>query len=241
MSSPHEPTGRVIAIGDIHGCATALATLLDAIYPGSDDVVIPLGDVIDYGPDSRGVLEQLEALRDRTQVILLTGNHEEMLFNVLDRQWDPESWTRHGGDKTLAVYEVDHPRDLPADDLAFLRTARSFHETATHAFVHSGYYPNQPLSETPSSALFWEPLDPSRCWPHYSGKTFVVGHTPQTSGNVLDLGFVVCIDTDCSRGNWLTALDTTTGRTWQANQRGELRHGFLSQRDSGRVNRKRSS
>jgi serine/threonine protein phosphatase 1 len=223
MTTP--TNGRIIAIGDIHGCSTALATLLRAIKPGPDDQVISLGDVIDYGPDSQGVLEQLKALRDRTELILLTGNHEEMLFGVLDQNRDPESWTRHGGDQTLASYKVDHPRDLPADDLVFLRTAKPHFETATHAFVHAGYYPNQPLSETPSSALFWEFLAADRCWPHYSGKTFVLGHTPQTSGDVFDLGFVVCIDTDCSRDNWLTALDTTTDTIWQANQRGELRGG----------------
>ena len=65
MTRSSELTGRVIAIGDIHGCSTALATLLDAIQPGPRDIVIPLGDVIDYGPDSRGVLEQLKALRDQ--------------------------------------------------------------------------------------------------------------------------------------------------------------------------------
>ncbi len=227
--------GRVIAVGDIHGCSAALGTLLEAIWPGPDDLVIPLGDVIDYGPDSRGVLAQLKALRDRTQLVLLTGNHEELLFNVLDHDRDLEGWTRHGGDATLASYGVGDPRDLPADDLAFLRTARPYFETATHAFVHAGYFPNQPLSETPSSALFWEFLDPSRAWPHYSGKTFVVGHTPQTTGEVLDLGFVVCVDTDCSRGNWLTALDAATGTLWQANQHGELREGRVSQQATSRV------
>ena len=226
-----DPTpNRVVAVGDIHGCSAALATLLEAIRPGPDDLVVALGDVIDYGPDSRGVVEQLQALRDRTGVILLTGNHEEMLFAVLDRNRDLESWTRHGGDETLESYGVGHPRDLPAEDVAFLRAAEWFHETDTHAFVHAGYYPNLPLEDTPSSALFWEPLDPSRAWPHYSGKAFVVGHTPQTSGEVLDLGFVVGIDTDCSRGNWLTGLDAVSGHYWQANQRGEVRTGRRKER-----------
>ena len=224
------PTGRVIAIGDIHACSTALATLLRAIDPGPDDMVIALGDVIDHGPESRGVLAQLRALRDRTRLVVLTGNHEEMLFGVLDFGRDLESWTRHGGDWTLASYRVDHPRDLPADDLAFLRSARPHFETATHAFVHAGYFPNQSLAQTPSSALFWEFLDPARCWPHYSGKTFVVGHTPQTTGEVLDLGFVVGIDTDCSRGNWLTGLDVTTGRYWQASESGAVRERRLKAR-----------
>jgi len=224
-------TSRTIAIGDIHGCSTALAALINALQPGPADLLIPLGDVIDYGPDSRGVIEQLKTLRGRTNLLLLTGNHEEMLFAVLDQNRDLESWTRHGGDKTLESYGMDHPRDLPAGDVDFLRTAKWFHETDTHAYVHAGYFPNQPLSDTPASALFWEFLDPDRAYPHYSGKTFVVGHTPQTTGEVLDLGFVVGIDTDCSRGNWLTAFDST-GIYWQANQGGEVR---LRQREKRRA------
>ncbi|MFO0804695.1 MAG: metallophosphoesterase [Gemmataceae bacterium] len=224
--------GRIIAIGDIHGCSTALARLIEAIDPTPGDHVIPLGDVIDYGPDSRDVIHQLRALHERTQLTILTGNHEEMLFNVLDRQWDLESWTRHGGDRTLASYGVDHPRELPHEDLDFLRTAQSHFENDTHALVHANYYPNLPLAETLGASRFWELLDPARCWPHYSGKTFVVGHTPQTNGQILDLDFVVGIDTDCSRGNWLTALNITTHGYWQANERGELREGRLGPRST---------
>lgn len=51
----------------------------------------------------------------------------------------------------------------------------------------------------------------------------MVGHTPQLSGEVLDLGSLVCIDTNCARGGWLTALDTTMGRVWQADRAGRLR------------------
>ena len=214
---------RVIAIGDMHGCSVALGALLVAIQLQPEDHIIALGDVIDYGPDSRGVVAQLRELSKRTKFTLLSGNHEEMLLNVIDRNWELDSWTRHGGDRTLASYGIDHPRDLPAEDLAFLRASQFYLETETHAFVHAGYYPNLPLSETPSSALFWEPPHPNRRWPHYSGKTCVVGQTPQTSGEVLDLGFILAIDTDCSRGNWLTAFDAASGTIVQANQRGEVR------------------
>ena len=226
-TAPHR---RAIAIGDIHGCSTALAAVLEVIRPGPTDVLIALGDIIDSGPDSRGVLTHLKSLHGRTRLSLLTGNHEEMLFAVLDKSRDLESWTRHGGDRSLESYGIHHPHDLPADDVALLRTAKPFFETDTHAFVHAGYFPNQPLWETPSSALFWEFLDPTTAWPHDSGKTFVVGHTPQTSGDILDLGFVVCIDTDCRRGKWLTALDTVTGHYWQADQRSEVRTGHRKER-----------
>ena len=59
--------------------------------------------------------------------------------------------------------------------------------------------------------------------PHCSGKVAVVGHTPQWSGEVLDLGFLVDIDTNCVRGGWLTALEVATGHVWQADRGGKLR------------------
>ena len=75
--------GRTIAIGDIHGCSAALAALVAAIEPSKDDTVITLGDYIDRGPDSRGVLDQLIALAARCRLIPLLGDHEEMLLDTL--------------------------------------------------------------------------------------------------------------------------------------------------------------
>ncbi|HJT79180.1 MAG TPA: hypothetical protein VJ739_18430 [Gemmataceae bacterium] len=59
--------------------------------------------------------------------------------------------------------------------------------------------------------------------PHCSGKVAVVGHTPQRGGEILDLGFLACIDTNCHRGGWLTALEVHTGQVWQADGRGRVR------------------
>ncbi len=200
----------------------ALSALLKVIGPQPNDILVTLGDVIDYGPDTRGVIDQLLLLKERTQLVTLRGNHEEMLLRVLKGQWDLESWTRHGGDQTLTSYGIIHPAEMPKAHRDHLRNSLPYSESTDHAFVHANYYPNLLLNETPASALFWEFLDPKRAWPHFSNKTFIVGHTPQTTGEILDLGFLVCIDTDCSRGGWLTALDTTTGHYWQASQQGTL-------------------
>ena len=64
---------RTIAIGDIHGCSAALDALLDAVRPTPEDVVVTLGDVIDCGPDSRGVVERLLDLAGRCRLVFLTG------------------------------------------------------------------------------------------------------------------------------------------------------------------------
>jgi serine/threonine protein phosphatase 1 len=59
--------------------------------------------------------------------------------------------------------------------------------------------------------------------PHVSGKTAIVGHTAQRSGEILDLGYLKCIDTWCYGGGWLTALEVNTGQVWQADAQGNLR------------------
>ena len=68
--------------------------------------------------------------------------------------------------------------------------------------------------------LRWELLDLAQLRPHYSGKTVIVGHTPQANGNVLDLGFLLGIDTDCCRGGRLTAIEITSGKIIQVDEEG---------------------
>ena len=70
---------RTLAIGDIHGCLTALTTLLDFVAPAADDRLVALGDYVDRGPDSRGVLDLLIALHAGGRLVALRGNHDEMM------------------------------------------------------------------------------------------------------------------------------------------------------------------
>jgi serine/threonine protein phosphatase 1 len=112
---------------------------------------------------------------------------------------------------------------IPPRHREFLAACRSYHETATHLFVHAGYVPEVPLEEQPAVALRWRVTDAATARPHCSGKVAVVGHTPQHSGEVLDLGFLLCIDTNCHRGGWLTAVDVNSRQVWQADQQGRLR------------------
>jgi serine/threonine protein phosphatase 1 len=223
-------TGRTIAIGDIHGCLAALATLIEAIAPGPEDTVVTLGDYIDRGPHSRGVLDRLIALARRCRLVPLLGNHEELLLDTLHDITALRRWLTLGGADTLRYYGwvSGGPRRALADWIPkphreFLAGCRPYHETRNHLFVHAGFVPELPLNEQPGQALRWRVTDAATATPHSSGKVAVVGHTPQRTGEVLDLGFLVCIDTNCARGGWLTALDTGTGRVWQADRAGRLR------------------
>jgi serine/threonine protein phosphatase 1 len=222
--------GRTFAIGDIHGCAVALTTLLDAIAPHPDDTVVTLGDYIDRGPDSCGVLDGLIALCKKCQLIALLGNHEEALQDALRDKGALRRWLTLGGADTLRSYgwapggrRQSLAEWIPSPHREFIAACREFYETPTHLFVHAGYVPELSLAEQPPLALRWRVTDAANAAPHSSGKVAVVGHTEQRSGEVLDLGFLVCIDTNCARGGWLTALDVGTGEVWQADSAGRLR------------------
>ena len=120
---------RTIAIGDIHGCSAALDALLDAIRPRPEDVIVPLGDYINRGPDTRGVLDRLIDLGRRCRLVPLLGNHEQMLLEARSGL-HPTTWLGMGGLATLASY--GHGRDLsliPEEHFEFLEGCLDFHET----------------------------------------------------------------------------------------------------------------
>mgnify|MGYP006275438275 CR=1 FL=1 len=215
---------RTIAIGDIHGCAKALTTLLDQVPLEHDDQIVFLGDYIDRGPNARGVVDQILELSKTRPVITLRGNHEIMLLESLRGGQVLSFWTGQcGGRETLASYGGDSVQSIPGDHVRFFQECRRFYETDSHLFVHANYLPAEPLAGQPDDVLFWQHLSWSVPDPHCSGKQAIVGHTPQRSGKVLDLGHLRCIDTACFAGGWLTALDASSGHYWQANERGDFR------------------
>src|SRR5262245_52670711 len=115
---------RVLAIGDIHGCSAALDALLSAVSPAPGDRIVALGDFVDRGPDSRGVLDRLIRLREDGLLVPLRGNHEQMMLRA---RVDPELralWLRVGGEQTLASYAPEGRaggfEDVPAAHWAFL-------------------------------------------------------------------------------------------------------------------------
>ena len=227
-TSRAEAKGRTIAIGDIHGCSRALGALLSAVAPGADDTVITLGDYIDLGPDSNGVIGLLLGLVGRCKLVPLKGDHEEIFLAALSGRDSDHRWDRAGSEQTLRSYGVDHPADIPLSHRTFLSGCAGRHETDTHLFVHANYRADKPLNRQSGVMLRWKSLDDERPGPHFTGKVAVVGHTPQKSGEVQDLGHLVCIDTHCHGGGWLTALDVGSGCWWQANEQGAVREGRLA-------------
>ncbi len=216
---------RLLAIGDIHGCNVALRALIEAINPEPDDTIVVLGDVIDWGPDSRDCVQQLIDLSGRCQFFLVLGNHEEMLYAALESRSELRYWLNFGGDETLKSYPYRGGDEImDREHVRFLKAqARDYYETNEFIFVHANYDPNKPMTQQTNTTLQWEHAHPEQMRPHFSGKTVIAGHTPQTTGEVLDVGFLILIDTDCSRGGWLTALDVRTRHVIHANQKGEVK------------------
>ncbi len=220
-------SSRLIAIGDIHGCSQALEALLDAIAPQASDTLVTLGDYIDRGPDSRGVIERLLLLREQCRLRALWGNHEIMLLAALGGEAELRFWRECGGNATLASYG-GALEDIPESHLDFIRSCWPYFETPEFIFLHANYEPHLKLPEQPPDTLFWKHLMygiPAR---HESGKIVVVGHTPQPTGEVLKLEHLVCLDTYCFGNGYLTAMDLHSGQVWQADKFGRRREDVNS-------------
>lgn len=219
MKEADSTTGRLIAIGDIHGHAAALESILDVILPGPDDTIVTLGDYINRGPDSRQVLDLLIDLSRQCQLIPILGNHEEMMLDSRDDPHAELRWKSQGGDATLASYGQDAGiGHIPRDHWNFLLSCRPYYETDQYVFTHANYCWYSKLEEQPPSLLRWISLEESPPRAHLNGKKFVLGHTP---GSIRDFGFCLCIDTGCGIGGRLTALEVNKDHIWQVEENGE--------------------
>lgn len=221
---------RLLAIGDIHGCLHALNTLVDEVRPGAGDVLVTLGDYVDRGPDSRGVIERLLELGKETQLVPLLGNHDQLFREVLEGTSENlTGWLSVGGRQTLESY--GGRREVPEAHMRFLQTGcRLWHEPEGESvfFVHGSAFPGLPLAEQPEEWLLWRRVHDAQ-WMHVSGKTMICGHTAQKSGRPLVLPHAVCIDTWAFGEGWLTCYDVRGGAFIQSNEAGEIRRMSLAE------------
>ncbi len=220
---------RTLVVGDIHGCHTALVTLLRAVKPTRTDKIIFLGDYIDRGPASRQVVETLLELKRSCSPVFLRGNHEVMILEARADFEKCNAFQSFGGLQTLHSYDAHYREDwaslIPAAHWEFFDATAKFFETEKDIFVHGCVEPELEMGEQPDGVLFWETFD--RLKPHKSGKRIICGHTPQHSHKPEDTGFGVCLDTGAVYRGWLTCLDADSGAYWQADEKGETHEGRL--------------
>jgi serine/threonine protein phosphatase 1 len=219
------PETRIYAVGDIHGRSDLLAEALDRIdedihrRPVPHTVEVFLGDYIDRGPDSKGVIDQLAVRMVRRHAICLRGNHEQLLEEFLH---DPEAirhWAQLGAMQTLASYGIMltarsntiTPMSLqqlfldqfPRTHELFLQCLRDSFSCGDFLFVHAGIRPSIPLQQQDPDDLRWIREEFLQSTADY-GKIVVHGHTPvdhpEFHGNRIN------IDTGAWRSGVLTTI-----------------------------------
>ncbi len=219
--------GRLLAVGDIHGCDDELGALLGAVDPLPSDTIVFLGDYVDRGPGSRAVIDRLLALRAERgcRTVFLRGNHEDMMLGYLGEDGSHgDAFLFNGGRATFASYGMrpDASREealeaLPAAHFEFLRGLEISFLVEPFLFVHAGIAPLRPLAEQRRHDLLWirDEFIRNR---HRLPQTIVFGHTPQREV-FWHLPYKIGLDTGCVYGNRLSCLDFTSRVLTQVEQR----------------------
>jgi serine/threonine protein phosphatase 1 len=212
MAQPMTPDteGRTAyAIGDVHGRLDLLDQLLDlvrkdaqSLAAGDVPVLIFLGDYIDRGPESRGVIERIVELKTKGEfeIVALMGNHERALLNFLSDPVSYKEWLDYGGKETLESYAVPPvASQAPEDELIdcaakmesriasrldFLRGLKLSHQLGSYVFVHAGIRPGIELADQKERDLLWIRAPFLTAENHGLPFTVVHGHTPESTVRV---------------------------------------------------------
>lgn len=216
--------GRRLVISDIHGCLSSFKRAVDQVNLDQDRLYL-LGDYIDRGEDSRGVISLVKSLVS-DGAVALQGNHENML--VTGRY---DIWMYNGGQDTLESYDgrVDE------SDIEFMKSLPIYHEEEDYFFVHAGIDSKFPLFQQSEFDMLW--VREGFIDVEYTGKTVVFGHTPtkkirsmnrelfpvrtkedlDQKWNPIILGEYgnrIAVDSGCVFGGYLSMVDIDSKEFW---------------------------
>jgi serine/threonine protein phosphatase 1 len=219
---------RLFAIGDIHGHSAELGALLKFLVEekglSENDQLIFIGDYVDRGRDSKGVIEQLLSFRERwPETVFLKGNHEEMLLSFLGLGGpNGEYYIKNGGITFFNSYGIelggsleDLRQAIPRHHLELLKGLELGVSLAEFIFVHAGLSPLRSLDNQSASDLLWIREDFLN-YTHNFEKIVVFGHTAFNQV-VLNLPYKIGIDTGAGYGNILSAVELVQGELYQVN------------------------
>ena len=209
---------KTYIIGDIHGCKKSFEKLLETISPGKDDRIYLLGDYVDRGPDSKGVVDVIfNLIKYGYNLDYLRGNHEQMLLDSIHSRDQFYNWLRNGAQSTLSSYNTHNPGGIPRKYLDFYKATKFYIELDEHILVHGGlnFEYEDPFKDKLS--MLWvrnNEVDLDKT----NGKKLIIGHTPvspdrieqslSTNKIMLDGG---CVYDDKLRGlGNLVALELNT-------------------------------
>jgi len=200
---------KTFIVGDIHGCLDMLRRLMDKIpWRPEKDRLIFLGDFIDRGKNSKGVVDYvLDLRRTCAQIDCLVGNHEILLLDYVDGN-DRGLYFLNGGWSTLESYRAGNPEGdgelIPPDHIAFYRSLQTYLELEDYYVVHAGFRPGVEIEKQVLEDMTWirEPF----IYSDYDfGKRVIFGHTPFREPLVLENK--IGLDTGAVYGNLLSCLE----------------------------------
>ena len=178
---------KAIAIGDIHGCSKTLEALLkrlDEAFGDSREYIF-LGDYVDRGPDTKGVIDILIDFAKTHKCVFLRGNHDAMLLMAYPRR-DMLDWYDNGGDATMESYQNgDSSINIPQKHLRFFINTKLYYDTPNWFFVHGGLPPDKTIKESIDNRSLWNSFlwrrDHLESEDNVWEKTVIFGHTPARS------------------------------------------------------------
>lgn len=230
---PAIPAGqRAYAVGDVHGRADLFAAMIKAVEDddagrgAADSTIVLLGDLVDRGPDSAGVIALARQWHGRRPIRALMGNHEEMFLDSFDNEEVLRHFLRFGGRETVLSYPIDPAtyaaaslaetqelmrQAVPAEDLTFLRAMEDMVAIGDYLFVHAGIRPGVPLDQQRPGDLRWI-REPFTNHQGSFGPVVIYGHTiyekPEIGSNRIG------IDTGAYQSGRLTAIGLEGSNRW---------------------------
>jgi len=209
---------RIFAVGDLHGCSKTFRKLvLEKINLQKEDELYCLGDYVDRGPDSKGVIDFIFELKEKGfKVHTLRGNHEQLMMESGKNRENFLHWVKNGGSQTLASFGVESYDEFDSKYKTFFYETQFYFEVGKYILVHAGlnFKIKDPFEDT--HAMMWIRdfmIDGNKL----GDRIIVHGHTPiplpmiraQAKENVIDLDGG-CVYTDRYGFGNLVALDLTS-------------------------------
>lgn len=190
---------RILAIGDIHGCSKTFEKLItDKIQLQKNDKVYCIGDYIDRGEDSKGVIDLILKLRGEDyQIHTLRGNHEQMMLNAVNDKKALELWLTNGGKSTMKSFGIKSLNELPEAYFLFLNETEFYLQKDNYIFAHAGLnFKNENLFEDKEAMLWERDFLPQQ--PALEDRLLIHGHTPIPLAFILkQKGNCINIDGGC--------------------------------------------
>lgn len=199
ITLPVSETSRLFAIGDVHGCALTLKHLLfGLIHLKSGDEIIFLGDLIDRGPDTKGVLDEILFLKNNgVKVRILRGNHEEIMLNAFESNKHHDFWKKVGGEEVLESFGVDSIMDIPDEYIELIDSSVNILFIDDWIFVHAGLNFDliDPFSDEHS--MRWIRQMPTKT-KFLGNRMLIHGHTPEPYEKIIyQKGPIINLDAGC--------------------------------------------